>query len=59
MALLILLLNEFRLIKKYAKAHENNFEKTTLHKISLVILKPIVAIRNWIDYKLLNNELYY
>lgn len=59
MALLILLLNEYRLIKKYVKAHENNFEKTTLQKITSVILKPLVALINWIDYKLLNNELNY
>ncbi|MBK6984368.1 MAG: hypothetical protein IPL10_17910 [Bacteroidetes bacterium] len=58
-ALVLLLLNEYRLIKKYVKAHENNFERTTLQKITLVILKPIVALRNWIDYKLLNNELNY
>jgi len=58
-ALVLLLLNEYRLIKKYVKAHENNFEKTTLQKITSVILKPLVAIRNWIDYKLLNNELLY
>jgi len=58
-ALVLLLLNEYRLIKKYVKAHENNFERTTFQKIILVILKPIVALRNWIDYKLLNNELNY
>jgi uncharacterized membrane protein YcgQ (UPF0703/DUF1980 family) len=58
-ALVLLLLNEYRLIKKYVKAHENNFERTTLQKITSVILKPLVAIRNWIDYKLLNNELHY
>lgn len=56
-ALVFLLLNEYRLIKKYVKAHENNFEKTTFQKLSLVIFKPIVAVRNWVDYKLLNNEL--
>jgi hypothetical protein len=58
-ALVLLLLNEYRLIKKYVKAHENSFERTTFQKITLVILKPIVALRNWIDYKLLNNELNY
>jgi|JI9StandDraft_1071089.scaffolds.fasta_scaffold40655_3 hypothetical protein len=58
-ALVLLLLNEYRLIKKYVKAHENNFEKTTFQKLSLVIFKPIVAVRNWVDYKLLNNELNY
>jgi len=58
-ALILLLLNEYRLIKKYVKAHENNFEKTTLQKITLVVLKPIVVLKNWVDYKLLNNELNY
>ncbi len=58
-ALVFLLLNEYRLIKKYVKAHENNFERTTLQKITSVILKPLLALINWIDYKLLNNELNY
>lgn len=58
-ALVFLLLNEYRLIKKYVKAHENNFERTTLQKITSVILKPLVALINWIDNKLLNNELNY
>jgi hypothetical protein len=58
-ALVFLLLNEYRLIKKYVKAHENNFEKTTFQKLSLVIFKPILAVRNWVDYKLLNNEFNY
>ncbi len=58
-ALVFLLLNEYRLIKKYVKAHEDNFERTTLQKITSVILKPLVALINWIDNKLLNNELNY
>lgn len=58
-ALVLLLLNEYRLIEKYVKAHENNFERTTLQKITSVILKPLLALINWIDYKLLNNELNY
>ncbi len=58
-ALVLLLLNEYRLIKKYVKAHENNFERTTLQKITSVILKPLLALINWIYYKLLNNELNY
>lgn len=31
-ALVLLLLNEYRLIKKYVKAHENNFEKNNFSK---------------------------
>ena len=59
MALVVVLLNEFRLIKKYVRAHENNFEKTNLQKMILFILKPIVGIKNWINHKLLNDELTY
>ncbi len=58
-ALVLLLLNEYRLIKKYVKAHENSFERTTLQKITSVILKPLMALINWIDNKLLSNELNY
>jgi hypothetical protein len=58
-ALVLVLLNEFRLIKKYVRAHENIFEKTNLQKITLFIIKPFVAFKNWIDNKLLNNELNY
>ena len=59
MALVLLLLNEYLLIKKYVRAHENNFEKTNLQKATLLIAKPIIAFKNWVEYKLLNNELNY
>ena len=55
--LLILLLNEFRLIKKYVKAHENNFKKTNIQKAIQFLATPFIALKNWINYKLVNNEL--
>ena len=61
-ALVILLLNEYRLIKKYITAimnPANKLEKSTMQKIALVCIKPFSIIKHWIENELLNNELNY
>lgn len=58
-ALVLSMLNEFRLIKKYAKAHENNFKKTTIQNVIQFLASPFIALKNWINYTLLNNDLNY
>lgn len=57
-ALLCLLLNEYRLIKKYIRAHNNNFEKTNLEKVISFIGKPFLICRNWINHTVLSDELH-
>ena len=58
-ALVIVLLNEYRLIKKYIRAHNNNFEKTAIQKVTLFFIKALLVLTYWVDKKLLNNELNY
>lgn len=61
-ALVLLLLNEYRLIKKYITAIMNpdgNLGKSTMQKIALGLIKPFMAIKRWINHKLLNDELNY
>jgi hypothetical protein len=61
-ALVILLLNEYRLIKKYITAimnPEGNLEKSTMQKIAIVCFKPFSIIKYWIENELLNDELTY
>ncbi len=58
-ALLCILVNEYRLIKKYIRAHNNNIEKTNLEKVISVIAKPFLICRNWINHAVLNDELYF
>ena len=57
--LILILLNEFRLIKKYIRAHENNNKKTIFEKSGLFLIKQFCEFKNWLDYKILNNELKY
>ena len=48
-ALVILLLNEYRLIKKYITAimnPEGNLEKSTMQKIAIVCIKPFSIIKH-------------
>jgi hypothetical protein len=62
MALVLLLINEYRLIKKYIRAiNQQNeaVEKTTLQKIIFLLIKPFTEFKNWVDAKLLNNDLNY
>ena len=60
--IVVLVLNEYRLIKKHIKGL-NNLNNTTQQQTSLgfiqVIIKPIKEMLNWVNYKLLNNELHY
>lgn len=61
-ALLILLINEYRLIKKYIIAisnPENAIEKTIFQKTILLLVKPVIGVKNWIDNKVLSNDLNY
>jgi hypothetical protein len=61
-ALVLLLLNEYRLIKKYITAimnPEGNLEKSTAQKIALRLIKPFMIIKYWINHKVLNEELNY
>jgi len=61
-ALVLLLLNEYRLIKKYITAimnPEGNLEKSTMQKIALGLIKPYMIIKYWINHKVLNEELNY
>jgi hypothetical protein len=57
-AMCVLMLNEYRLIKKYIQAIEQK-ENTVFQKFILVILKPLLISKNWIKNNLLNNELKY
>lgn len=61
-ALVLLLLNEYRLIKKYITAimsPEGNLEKSTMQKVALGLIKPFMLFKNWISHKVLNDELNY
>jgi hypothetical protein len=57
--LILVLLNEFRLIKKYIRAHENNNKKMIFEKFGLFLIKLFCEFKNWLDHKVLNNELKY
>ena len=54
-----MLLNEYRLIKKYILAHNNIFEKSKIEKFVILLLKPFLLLKNWISNKVLNDELNY
>jgi hypothetical protein len=60
--IVVLVLNEYRLIKKHIKGL-NNLSNTSQQQNSLgfiqLIVKPIRGMLNWVNYKLLNNELHY
>lgn len=56
--LILVMFNEYRLITKYIKALSNNEQKKTkLQKFIEIIINPFNNLKNWIDYKILNNEL--
>ncbi|MBI3520041.1 MAG: hypothetical protein HY062_11880 [Bacteroidetes bacterium] len=55
--LLILLLNEYRLIKKYINAIEN--KSGPFQAVRKPIAKASDSFKNWINHKVLNNELNY
>ncbi len=54
-ALVVLMLNEYRLIKKYIHAIEN--KKPTFHPFYMLLNKQAGLLKEWIHYKLLKNEL--
>ena len=60
--IVVLVLNEYRLIKKHIKGL-NNLSNTSQQQNSLgfiqLIVKPFRGMLNWVNYKLLNNELHY
>jgi hypothetical protein len=61
-ALVVLLLNEYRLIKKYITAingPEGKLEKSTMQKMAGRLIKPFTVIKFWVTHKLLNDELNY
>lgn len=58
-AIVLLLLNEYRLIKKYILAHNNIREKTRTERITSTLIKPFLILKNWVYDKLLNDELNY
>lgn len=58
-ALILILLNEYRLIKKYIRAIENNFNKNDIKKSNHFFIQKIKNFQNWLDYKILNNDLNY
>jgi hypothetical protein len=58
-AIVLLVLNEYRLIKKYILAHNNIHEKTRVEKFILTLFKPLFIFKNWVYHKVLNNELNY
>ena len=58
-AIVFMLLNEYRLIKKYILAHNNIFEKSKIEKFVILLLKPFLLLKNWISNKVLNDELNY
>lgn len=61
-ALVFLLLNEYRLIKKYITAindPEGKLEKSMMQKMAEGLIKPYTVIKFWITHKLLNDELNY
>jgi len=62
LAIVFLLLNEYRLIKKYIQAimnPEGKLEQSIFQKLINGLIKPFVLIKNWINYELLNDELNY
>ena len=56
-ALVILLLNEYRLIKKYINALEN--KQTLFQSVMKPVIKTSGSFKYWIEHKLLRNELNY
>ncbi len=62
LALVFLLLNEYRLIKKYIYAIMNpdgKLEESLFLKLINAIIKPFRLIKHWINHELLNDELNY
>lgn len=60
--LVLLTLNEYRLIKKYIRALEPRAStkmELLFQKFIRLFTKPLVNITKWINYHLLNNELNY
>ena len=55
-ALVLLMLNEYRLIKKYTKAIENS-NNTINQTITRSVVMPFIKAKNWINDTVLNNEL--
>lgn len=58
-AIVCMLLNEYRLIKKYILAHNDIHEKSKFEKVLLFIFKPYLLLKSWINNKVLNDELNY
>ena len=58
-AIVLMLLNEYRLIKKYILAHNDIFEKSKIEKFILLLLKPFLLLKNRINNIVLNDELNY
>lgn len=58
-AIVLTLLNEYRLIKKYILAHNDIHEKSKFEKIILLLIKPFLLLKNWINNIILNDELNY
>lgn len=58
-AIVLMLLNEYRLIKKYILAHNNIHEKSKFEKFVLLLIKPFLLLKNWVNNTLLNDELNY
>jgi hypothetical protein len=55
-ALVLLMLNEYRLIKKHTKAIENS-NNTINQPITRLVFMPFIKAKNWINDTVLNNEL--
>lgn len=54
-----MLLNEYRLIKKYILAHNEIHDKSKFEKTILFLVKPFLLFKNWLNNKVLNDELNY
>lgn len=58
-AIVLMLLNEYRLIKKYILAHNEIHDKSKFEKTILFLVKPFLLFKNWLNNKVLNDELNY
>lgn len=58
-AIVLMLLNEYRLIKKYILAHNNIHKKSKFEKFVLLLINPFLRLKNWINNTVLNDELNY
>ncbi|MBL7936571.1 MAG: hypothetical protein JNM51_12270 [Bacteroidia bacterium] len=58
-AIVLMLLNEYRLIKKYILAYNNIHEKSKIEKFVLLLIKPFLLLKNWVNNTVLNDELNY